>query len=206
MANMMITGTQIAREQERAYLEIEMIRRRWLEHFADPPWAPAQAPLPRFKNLPAPGKYAVAVAETVDQEYIALAKELGISNDAMLKTQLEQFLAEEHIDVYLMQAVHAYMDDLVAKEQKQGLTWGWRPLRPFDKSDNIPYRLSGTYAKPVPYPVLLTVKRITDVFGKALSFFVSDYEVVKPDPFLMVTAQGLPQYVIERWDEPKFRG
>ena len=34
---------------------------------------------------------------------------------------------------------------------------------------------------------------------------INYYTRVKMDPFLCVTADGCPIYVIERWDEPTFR-
>lgn len=61
------------------------------------------------------------------------------------------------------------------------------------------------YAKPIPFPVLEVMARIRNTFGDRVGLFISDYAEVKPDPFLMVTARGLPAYVIERWDEPAFR-
>lgn len=69
-------------------------------------------------------------------------------------------------------------------------------------------RDANTYEKPVPYPVLLTVERIAAEFPEAC-FFVNDE--ARPiasekhlDPFLMVVI-GKNRYIIERWDEPKFR-
>lgn len=64
------------------------------------------------------------------------------------------------------------------------------------------------YDKPVPYPVLLTVERIAEKFPEA-HFFVNDEarSMVSEkvlDPFLMVVI-GTKRYIIERWDEPKFR-
>jgi hypothetical protein len=54
--------------------------------------------------------------------------------------------------------------------------------------------------------VLLTIKAIRDAAPSA-HFYVSD-EFTKeriPDPFLLVEVAG-EQFVIERWDEPSFRG
>ena len=64
------------------------------------------------------------------------------------------------------------------------------------------------YAKPIPLPVLRTVETIALKFPSA-QFYVSDdhhrrLNVVK-DPFLMVRCAG-KDYIIERWDEPGFRG
>lgn len=63
------------------------------------------------------------------------------------------------------------------------------------------------YAKPVPLPVLLTIEAIQQRVPDAL-FFVSDEARRMPervDPFLMVLVAG-ERYIVERWDEPSFRG
>lgn len=63
------------------------------------------------------------------------------------------------------------------------------------------------YNKPIPYPVLLTVKKIADAFPEA-TFWVSDEAKVVPvpvlDPFLGVRYAD-KFWIIERWDEPSFR-
>lgn len=172
--------------------------------------------LPRVQNLPTPEKSPLANVTTVDAEYLALAGELGIESPAVLQARLETFFAEEHIEVYPLDKVAAYMQNLALKESTPGnrLVWVWKPLRQQDALNGgagpgFPPTggsiSAALYPKAVPFPVLLTVKRIMERFGAAVKFFVSDYEVRKPDPFLMVTAPGLPQYVIERWDEPAFR-
>lgn len=86
------------------------------------------------------------------------------------------------------------------------ITWNWHPLRKQDKKaiDNG----SPVYKHPVPMPVLMTIEKICDRMPDA-AFFVTDYEVKDPDPFLLVTHKELGiegGYVIERWDEPSFRG
>lgn len=63
------------------------------------------------------------------------------------------------------------------------------------------------YSKPVPMPVLLTVQRIVEKFPEA-KFYVSDkanVQIEPRDPFLLVVHLD-QQYIIERWDEPSFRG
>ena len=64
------------------------------------------------------------------------------------------------------------------------------------------------YSKPVPYPVLLTVDRISTEFPDA-GFWVSDEAIVLKDvvkdPFLLVDYAG-ENFIIEKWDEPTFKG
>lgn len=64
------------------------------------------------------------------------------------------------------------------------------------------------YTKRVPLPVLLTAEQIEDKLPGEVSFFVSDIERY-PDPFLGVCLKSDPEkkmFVVERWDEPGFRG
>lgn len=70
-------------------------------------------------------------------------------------------------------------------------------------------RVGPTYAKPVPMPVLATVARLLEKVPDA-KFFISDETTLAErfkDPFLAVQLPGSEElYVIERWDEPSFRG
>jgi hypothetical protein len=61
------------------------------------------------------------------------------------------------------------------------------------------------YPHAIPVVPLMAAKIIQDAFPEA-QFFVTDYEVQKPDPFLAVMLPDTPDlFVIERWDEPGFR-
>jgi len=63
------------------------------------------------------------------------------------------------------------------------------------------------YAKPIPFPVLRTIDELRTKFPGA-TFWVSDeaQKVARSfDPFLLVRFHG-QQFIIERWDEPGFRG
>lgn len=67
---------------------------------------------------------------------------------------------------------------------------------------------TAAYTKRVPLPVLLTAEQIEDKLPGEVSFFVSDIERY-PDPFLGVCLKSDPEkkmFVVERWDEPGFRG
>jgi hypothetical protein len=104
-------------------------------------------------------------------------------------------------------------------------TWCWRPLRGKDKTvrpeveqgwaystpetnDSI-WPEATPYDKPLPLPVLLTVKEVSAEFPTA-RFYVSDevhsYEHRDPvlDPFLLVVVET-ERFIIERWDEPGYR-
>ncbi len=78
---------------------------------------------------------------------------------------------------------------------------------PPERQPNGSFR-SSTYNKRVPLPVLLTAEKIEDKLPGEVSFFVSDIERY-PDPFLGVCLKSDPEkrmFVVERWDEPGFRG
>jgi hypothetical protein len=164
---------------------------------------------PTAVALPPLHTEAIAKPDTATSEldeYAALARELGISTQVVNDERLKAVLAEECIPVYDMAAVKKYMDSTVNNEKARGaslgLKWIWTPLRKSDAGGG------NCYVHPVPLPVLLTVKKLVDRLGTdSVEFFVTDYEVVKPDPFLAVRAKGSQtKYVIERWDEPSFRG
>jgi|SRR5262252_6146719 len=73
---------------------------------------------------------------------------------------------------------------------------------------NLPHgrvESGSVYGHSVPYPVLLTVKSIVDRLPD-VQFFVTDYAVATPDPFLAVSRPSIDDmFIIERWDEPGFR-
>lgn len=189
------------------------------EAFRLPP-PPMAIRAPRAIEVPpVPAHAAISPAnfpDGCDEEYRALARELGVGTIEMQNGELEQFLADNFIEVYPLEKVVAYMDALCKKQDEQRggwgrTTWDWYPLRDVDV-DPLPLRELGNakntrYAKPVPMPVLQTVKRIADVFKDSVRFCVTDCEV--KDPFLLVgikTPGGVFKiHVIERWDEPSFR-
>lgn len=158
------------------------------------------------------------VVETEDfsKQYDSLADILGVSC-RMSSSGLAAFLREQDIQVFDLAAVERYMD-------KKG-TWSWYPLRLSDrpKPDGSDWALARhiahdfpslygsqnnqLYNKPVPYPVLVTVKTIVDRFGDDVLFLVAA-PASHPDPFLAVLQRSnwTKMFVIERWNEPGFRG
>lgn len=148
--------------------------------------------------------------------YKDLAKELGVSPSVLLNMEVRDVLLDCGLSTYGPSKVFKYMDALVAKERitrkDKTLTWAWKPLREVDKYptdtwswDRIRFSMT-TYNHEVPYPVLLTVKKLVDRFGERAKFFVSDYESAVPDPFLLVVVDMKSCHIVERWDEPSFRG
>jgi hypothetical protein len=175
----------------------------------------AVAPPPALTPLVVPSKSAVAVSDPgCDAEYQALARELGIFQANLVNAELEAFLAENFIEEYPLESVKKYMDALCEAGRlgiMSRLVWGWHPLRAQDVEPAEAAkggRGGKQYTKPVPYPVLQTVKLIADRFHDQVRFCVTDVERI-PDPFLSVgakTPDGMFKiHVIERWDEPKYR-
>lgn len=174
---------------------------------------------PPEKPLPMPVNHGTEPLGT----YEVLAEELGFQPAQLLEEQLLRFLNEAAIPTYDYSKVDAYM---AALAEEQGEAWIWRPLREKDKPDGWYWqgrnskKLGEThgrghgsyrdewnyrpYDKVIPIHILRQVKTIQDKFGDRVMFFVSDYAVPNPDPFIMVTALDVQKIVFGVWDEPKF--
>ena len=108
----------------------------------------------------------------------------------------------------------AYLDQLF-----KDVGWFWAPLRerdiwhsPLTKplgrpnlkgNGGVGFVKSEIYQRAVPLAVLQTVQSVSAAFPDLL-FFVSEVKLPTPDPFLMVTKFGMPQIVLECWNEPGF--
>ncbi len=169
----------------------------------------------------APRKTAVVIDEQ-DQEfakqYDTLANRLGVQCRVKRDVRLLEALQRQQIQVYELAKVERYMD--------RKSTWSWFPLRASDRCKEATHvwileretpteypSMYGSvkndiYPKPVPYPVLCTVQRLVDCFEDKVQFFVAAFDQ-KPDPFLGCRLMDVGQsklVVVERWDEPTFRG
>jgi len=177
-------------------------------------------------------KKEVLPAPSVDlSEYEKVAKGIGYAVDFALDEQLACFLREQGHGVYPYESVERYLARQCgffrgSHEFSSRKVWYWHTFREKDWQPEDctigPYQdgLRGRpgiaaqkgYDKPIPLPVLMTVRDLEAAWTdktKPLRFFVSDFTNVRrdPDPFLAVTAGiGRRLFVIERWDEPGFRG
>lgn len=171
---------------------------------------------------PRPVARPVAVGSEPLGAYEALAEELGFMPAQLLEEQLRRFFAESQIPIFNYAAVDAY---LAAIAEKEGEVWIWRPLREKDKPS---YRWLGRenlkktviaarghgsyidewthrpYSRAIPIHILRQVKSIQGRFGDQVKFFVSDYAVPNPDPFIMVSALDVSFIIFGVWDEPGF--
>lgn len=153
----------------------------------------------RFMNLVPEPVSAVDVEQEIDEnEYRKLAQRAGFFGvEQVLKQRaavakshaLRNFLAENGICVYPEDQVWRYMNSVTPSDQ----IWRWTWL--------------GDYYKPIPEAVLMTMAKIQEAFPNDLVFEVTDiYAMPKGDPFLRVRISGTAEsFIIERWDEPKFR-
>lgn len=151
----------------------------------------------------------------VDADYAALVAELGINCAAVDLERFKALVPELGLHVYARAEVQEYLHSLYkvpVGDLTPTVVWGWRPLREKDRSalGQVQYngrvqRSAPIYSKPIPYPVLRTVKAVRDACPSA-TFYVSDemHAEAIPDPFLLVIVAG-QEFVIERWDEPAFR-
>lgn len=180
----------------------------------------AQAPSPYANPQRPPAKEptsttTIGTAEAIDAEYAALVAELGIHSGAVDLETFKALVPRAGLRIYHDEEVRQYLHgkyNVPVGDLSREVLWGWRPLREVDRTPGRMVGFNGkiqrsapAYTKPIPLPVLLTVKTVRDACPSA-KFFVSDEMQAEriPDPFLLVEIGG-QQFVIERWDEPAFR-
>jgi hypothetical protein len=147
-------------------------------------------------------------------KYWELAQELGIKAGKVVQRAVADFIWAQDIEMYDYEEVFTYLSAIADRDRKRFI---WRPLR--DRDRTTLYRLSDLgkhgyyqhdrwecrpYDKPVPFEVLQNVKLIEAKFPDTLNFFVSDYAVVDPDPFIMCHTWDMTGIVFGVWDEPQF--
>lgn len=160
--------------------------------------------MPKPKLLP--------LAEASDEvllreEHTRLASKHGCRT--VPTVSLAQVIRQECLSVYEQAKVEKWMD-------RKG-DWSWFPLREMDcerwrihRQTKTAYEFSlgsmsrREYQLVVPVPVLITVDKLVKRLRNEVNFYVA-----APgrghDPFLAaVNADGT--FIIERWDEPGFRG
>lgn len=165
------------------------------------------------------------------EQYDELAGKVGINVPNYKRARIfEQYLREKDWPIYSLPAVTKYLNKM-AKAQGARHGWGWHPLRSKDRieatfgtgRETTPrfdwYHHShfGVYQRRVPYHALERVHAIEtecnplllDKGCQAVAFFVSEYTVERPDPFLLAVLPqpndyDPPRYVIDFWDEPGF--
>lgn len=177
---------------------------------------PAPEPPPPPKPA-APTRPEPIAVEVVDSdalaEYVAVAESIGFSNPALARARLLNFLQREEIPVYDNGRVDEFMGNIVSginssrPRGERDLVWIWKPLIGEARRDF--WTVNGAfhwrqYSMAVPMGALKDVAKVKAEFPEA-RFYVTDYETVKPDPFLCVKLDGCEHVVIAVWDEPDFK-
>ncbi len=178
----------------------------------------AQEPIPVIPF----SKQHDSLSEEDQQRYESLAKSLGIAHAKLKIKPLMQWIDEHGLMVYRVDDVRKYLDRMLGQRR-----WVWRPTDVVSSQHissggwnstwglfNREYLYNWNGQTPIPLPVLETMNSLKTEYPQA-AFFITDPmttdEVkrqiyIEEDPFLGVTIDGGPLYIIERWDEPAFRG
>lgn len=175
-------------------------------------------PRPRLVKAMEPSKMS---------EYESLAREIDFYPGQLLQERIKSFLAEHGIETFDNNEVHRYMEKEATSASLPGVkngrsgeadrkkslrhrVYSWRPLRAIDGHATWrwpSYYDANPYDKAVPVHILRQVKLINDHFNgqsSVVKFFVTDYAVPNPDPFIAVRGAGTELIVFGVWDEPEF--
>lgn len=184
--------------------------------------------VPEVVTRPMPSPTSVSLEDAEVDELCRVSTAIGYESGAVTEAKLRRFLKREGLGLYHSGEVKKYLDSVFGLERPEtesswvATTWQWCPLRPQDKDKVGPNFVNGRenttngrtflnnsyyWKHPVPLGTLLLVEQIVKEVPEA-SFFVSDAVAnhPSPDPFLMVTAAGCQDLIIDCWDEPSFRG
>jgi hypothetical protein len=142
--------------------------------------------------------------------YIQAAKQIGLEPE---EAEILQAINDAGLRVYDFKKVDDYLYREALKQSTR-TRWVWKPMREADLKnvwndckDTTGCVYATQYDKEVPLRAIADAKRILDCAPAAL-FLISDYETVKPDPFLAVTTKRLLSqgkiWIIDQWDEPGF--
>lgn len=158
----------------------------------------------------------LANAELPPTQYVALAKSVGIVGPVVERARILETIHSLNLHVYDWKRVDDYLYRQ-ALRQGTNVRWVWKPVREEDQKSiaNTSLQTRGgvgmvyakLYAQPLPIRILKRMKEIECEMADVV-FLVSDYEVVKPDPFLAITTKSLLEsgkiWIIDQWDEPSF--
>lgn len=139
------------------------------------------------------------------EEYLALRAKIGMGRPQPAN-RLAQYLEEKGIPVYPTALVSKFLAREAAKEQKRQRK---AKTLPDNQTIQVIWVGHGEYRRHVPYPVLKLMAEIKEAMPPTenVGFWISDYQAVRPDPFLSV---GIiyngrwEQYVVAHWDEPNW--
>lgn len=192
--------------------------------------ATATASVPNVPSRPSTKQVVVGTQSL--GVYEELAGKLNYLPAQLLEEQLLRLLAENNIRVFDHDEVDRYLAAIAEAEGKMWIwrplrdedrpDWGeggagesnhhgWWGRTPKGSNEYVGHgscrpkeHAYRPYHRAVPVHVLRKVDLIQNKFGPRVKFFVSDYAVPKPDPFIMVTARDVSHIIFDVWDEPGF--
>lgn len=155
----------------------------------------------------------LAPSDLAPAGYVKLAKSVGLETPAEEAEVLEA-ISDAGLGVYSFAKVDDY---LYRQALKLGARyrWVWKPVGAeaatqigfTRKEDHAGVVMATAYQRDVPVRVLQEIAKLKGCLAEAI-FLVSDYEVVKPDPFLAITTKALLDqgkiWIVDQWDEPGF--
>jgi hypothetical protein len=192
---------------------------------SDAPWPVSMDNFEPFVEPPRRARAAVVEKPVGDRwkvvgpvpspEYLEVAERIGLKSLPVMKSRVEHFLANVvGWPVYRYERVMAYLQYIADRDTGYAGDGGWAGMGrtvptwlPFREKDrkgagNGHHQL---YEREVPLHALQKIDRVEAEFPEApISFWVSDYKVERPDPFLMmkVCQNETARWVIDVWDEP----
>jgi hypothetical protein len=170
-----------------------------------------------------PTKTALAAPPAVDPElaeHARIARKLGLAKlpAEVVDAELRQALIELGITCYELGAVQEYLDQVCARKNDEdrsagwagaSYAWRWYGVRMGDTqaATKLGHGVSDQYAEEIPLPVAMTMDQIAERTNPDNVTFLVAAVTRYPDPFLGVQAKGGTEiFIVERWDEPGFRG
>jgi hypothetical protein len=172
-------------------------------------------------DAPVPEPKAADLGAMPEAHYIKTAMVAGLAESAtVIMARLREVLADRSLYVYDMESVETYLDKHFGGDHNNQYTdrcWTWQAVSPDDAVIDL-NRHGGwangcvlkreRYQGAVPLPVVETIHALREAIP-SLKFFISGESDRMPagDPFLAVWHPSLADLVVvERWDEPGFRG
>lgn len=179
----------------------------------------AVGPMPTLRQVKLTAR-TIPVASLAASAYLKMAMKIGLDSAATDEARVLDAIHQIDLVTYDYGKVDEYLYRQ-ALRQGTSVRWVWKPMRGADK--DVTDKSSGEnawsiapgfgmlypklYAKAIPARVLETVASVMAKLPDAV-FLVSDYEVVKPDPFLAVTTKKLldenKMWIIDVLAEPGF--
>lgn len=149
--------------------------------------------------------------------WLKLAKQINLESPAVDEARLAQVINDHDWNVY----DYAKVDDFLYRQALRlgtNTRWVWKPLREVDVKPSqtaaswslrpqMGFIYPKVYGRAVPERILGKAACVIEDMKDAI-FLVSDFEVIKPDPFLAVTTEKLLSedkiFIVDQWNEPGF--